>query len=1416
MLNRLKNRFAETHGVQFELVRHFLARFFDTGISAGSSDWMKVAAGVLAMLVSFAILGVRTYVRRYTDVMYFGTPDIYREMVRADLVSFIALAMLATALLALLEWQALFPSVGDYLAMAGLPVGARQIFAAKFTALVLLFTVYVLAATVAPALLFAGISGCKWQWNPSGIVNAWADFAALAGACVFVFFSLIALHGLLLNLLPGRIFARVSLAVQATLFIVSLAGLSLMGKQPGGAEWWPPVWFLGLWESIAAGRPGAGRNALLAIAIPPVVAVAAYLVSYHRYRRLLLEAPAPRGARRTRAGAWLLERWIRDPREEAAFAFLWKTLARSRVHRLILLAYAGLALGWIADGALDTPAPTLRDEGMYGLFAVLVPLGLAMLITLGLRYVFLLPVALEANWVFRIAAHDGRTAWLRAVERFVIWLGIVPVFLASLPAGIAIFGAPRAAAASVISLLAALIWFEALFRGWQKLPFTCSYLPGKRPVLFTVARYAIALPLLAPAGELILFGSRDLSAFMALITLLTAVWLRMRARRRNFWSGCDLRFEEQEDAAVMTLGLAPDEESGTRGAGSQPASEVPIFSGSLVDSRRRLPEELAEERDAESRGPARLIESILEDIRFGWRMIRRNPLFSAIVVMTLTVGIGVNASVFTAVNGLAFRPHVYKDPETFLRIVPQSRMLGTSRRASFAEYAAFRESSRTLRGLAAFTHFPAFIGLDNSAGAVGMAVSCNFFEVDGPRRILLGRLFTEEDCRSSGPPVVLVGEAFWRARLHSDPRAVGRTLEVNGRPVTLAGVVPERTAGWTRTLGWSRPPAVWVPFTLQTVFEQPGAKLYGDEELWLSLAGRLAPGFSRSQARAELDLLARRMDRLHAGRETAIRVTDGSWIEELEVTGSAQQWILMILLVGAFNLVLFISCANVATLLLARAASRRREIAIRLSMGAPRIRLIRMLVTEGMLLAALAGAASLFLIERIPAPLYRVVTGRAPDFPISPDWRTFFYLTAVVLLTGVLAGLAPALESLKVNLTGSLKGGAASGGGALVSGAAPRLQGLLVSAQVAMSMVLLVAAALFARAEQSTLRSDPGYLPAKVVVAPLYFSDGMTMRAAASRLAAIVQRVQALPGVHSVALSEGMPVFDHATVELRPPRRPDARQPVDLFSASPGFFETLGIPMIAGREFRLMETGSVIVSRRLARILWPRQDPVGQPLALPGGDLVTVAGVVRDVDPMRFGGSENPALYRPWRPTPVRNVLSVRFDAGEATGAAAVRAAIREVEPNLLAIAALAETWIDQLTEELWNVVALVLLLGVVAAVLATAGIYAAVSFAVSQRTRELGIRMALGARKADIIRHILLAGGKPVMKGLLAGLWLSVAVCAGLRQSFTASPVRLDTANPLPYCGAALLLALAALAAVLAPARRGAGARPLSSLGAE
>ncbi|HTS62315.1 MAG TPA: ADOP family duplicated permease [Candidatus Acidoferrales bacterium] len=1406
MKRRLREWLDETHGSAWELVRHFLLRFFDNDMITIPGEWQKVAVGIFASLVSVALALLSVYRDRYK---HFDSAPFaeYHQGVRDDLISFIAITMAVTALLTILQWQSLFPSLRDCLALAGLPARPREIFLAKFAALMVVFSAFVTSMTGMPAILFTYLVTGRWQENPGIFIYVAASFVALAGGCAFVFFTLVAIQGILLHLFRPHTFGRISLAVQAVLFVATVGAVPLMGRQPATAYWWPPLWFVHLWESMITGPAPLARNALLAIAIPAAVSILAYLLSYHRYRRMLLEARvSPPSARRAGLGPRLLERWIADPREQAAFAFIWKTLFRSRSHRLFLLAYAGAALGWITKGLLDTPPVNLRDEGLYGFTVVVAPVAVSILITLGLRYLFTLPVMLRANWVFQAVESEDRPAWNAAIERFVICTGILPVFAAGLPAAVAVLGPVRGPAATGLGLAAAVIFFERYFRDWRKLPFTCSYLPGKQPVWLLITRFAVGSTFLVPIAQLLLWASADVTSFIALSTGLAALWWRWRLRRRRLWSAATTLWDEQPAPAVEAIDLQrAKDDDGPLSLGSVRPS-VPEFGSSLIASRGLLPQSWREEIDEDRRSRA-LWETFWEDVRYGARLIRRNPLLSAVVVVTLTVGIGINASVFTVVDRVALKPLVHRDPESFLRLFPENQRTGHDRPVSYSEYIALRERNRSLRQLAAFRLFPALIGDEDTVGSPALAVSCNFFLVEGLDRPLLGRLIDANDCRAPGQlPVALISETVWRTRFQSDPKIIGRSARINNRTIPIVGVLSDRTSLWVQPVG------VWVPYTAQPFFDVDRNFFQEDAFLWLFLAGRLAPGYSRSQAEAEFNGLERQLDALEPGRRTAVETTDGSWMQTFELSAGGRELFLVSFFFGAFYLVLFIACANVATLLLSRAATRRREIAVRLSLGAPRIRLVRMLVTESVLLAALAGAASVYLLYHVPRPLFRHIAPRSPEIPMPPDWSVFAYVAIIVLLTGLASGLAPALESVKVDLAASMKGAGGTLGGS-VGGS--RVRGWLVTAQVAMSLVLLVEAALFGQSENHNLHSDPGYMPRHVVVAPLRFPDNTPPAAAEARYNRIAERLRALPGVRSVAVSDDAPMIDHYTVQVRPPARPDAVQPVDVYSASAGFMNTLGVPLVRGRDFLPTDRFAIVVSESLARTFFRRQDPVGKVLDFHGVP-VTIVGVARDVAPLRIGGSDNPPAWRTGITHPERVFLTVRFATPALASPASIRAAIREVDPNLVVISRNLQSWIDLVTDSMWNMVTLIVILGMVATALATSGIYGAVSFAVNQRMRDLGIRVALGATRATIVREVLVMGGKPVGRGLVIGAWISVAMAASLRENLKGSILRIDSTDPLVYGSAIVLLAVAAAIAMIGPAHRGSTSDPLDALRCE
>ena len=917
------------------------------------------------------------------------------------------------------------------------------------------------------------------------------------------------------------------------------------------------------------------------------------------------------------------------------------------------------------------PTPSLKNEGVYGMIVTAAPLALALLAVIALRRLFSLPVTHGAKWVFEIAEHDGPSAWLSAVDRFVICCGIAPVCLAGLPASIAVLGWQRALIVMVLVFLSAALWFEALFRKWRKLPFTCSYSASRRPFAVTLVQYGIASTLLAGIARLFLYCSLEPAALLSLVTLLLwSVW-QMRRKRRAAWSNTRILYDESEEPTVYPLQLDHFEPHPPVAASSSASPEAE-FAFRLTTSRSIIPKSLTSEI-AESIHNRTFFDSVREDLRHGLRLIRRDPIVSLVIIATLTAAIGINASVFTVVNGYFLRPHITNDPASFIEMTPATGSYGGPREASYAEYQAFRNGARSLRQLAAFLQFP--VSPLAKRKAPGLEVSCNFFAVEGLTHAELGRLFVKDDCLAPGQaPVAILSETTWRSRFASDPAIIGRTILVNNRSMPVVGVVPATTSGWM--VG----PAVTVflPYTAQPYLDPTSKPLQRRSALLARTRRTHRSGLQpRSGPRRTHRAGPTSRTKMNQGRTTRIETTDGSWVEWIELFADARFVLLSSFFFGAFNLVVLIACANVAVLLLSRAATRNREIALRLSFGAPRNRLVRMLVTESPRLAVVAGALSWIVINKLPEPLARYLMVRSPDFPLVPDWRVLAWISMLVFATGVLAGIAPATEALRLDLINSLKGF-----GGLVGGATgtKRALGYLVSAQVALSMVLVVGAGLLGQAEDRNLHADPGYDSRHIVVAmfwrPVLFN-------------AITDRILSVPGVRSVAYSQGIPLLNPDTVEISPPERADALQPVAVLTASPQFFKTMGIPLLSGREFVPGESNAAIVSKTLARLFWQWRSPLGRQLKLPDGTSLTIVGIAKDIDPLRFGGTDNPPLYRSVAANSAERVIAIRFDPRLKKPVPSIRAAIRQLEPDLPGTVRLMQKWIDQVTTEIWNFVSL-------------------------------------------------------------------------------------------------------------------------------
>jgi hypothetical protein len=569
----------ETHSPAFELRRHFFRRFFDSDLVSSAGQWQVVAVGVLGIALSLSIPMVQAYFHKYRLLQELDSPIPFHMAAIADHLFLIVLAMTLTGLVTAMQWPSLFPGLRDYLVMAGLPVRTRDVFVAKFTALLTYMGIFIAGLCVPPAVTLPLVmNGSYFEHGPTNVA---ALAISMLMASFFVFFTLVAVQGILLNVVPPSLFPGVSLLVQCTLFTVQICLLPFvlsvpsldkyMHLRPGLALWAPPVWFLGLDQWILGNRETYVQTlmhlALEAGAIAVLGALAAYLWSYRKQKVRLLETPT-----RARHDFALLRRWaerwtdrfLPEAPGHAVFGFTMVTLARSRLHRMVLTGFVAVAFALIAESFVSIVLGSSFHGFAVRTFAlrqaaVSAPLALSLFVLAGYRYLFRLPLELRANWVFRVHEIGNQAVLLSGMERFVLCLGVLPIVLLTLPLEIQIFGLLRGLAATLLAFLPSLIMQEVLLSGFEKIPFTSAYLPGMRPLVATVCLYGAGFG----AYVVILSGVittclEEPSYFLILFGSLVAIWARIRKNRLDDERVGGLEFEEVAEPDVQTLAIFRD------------------------------------------------------------------------------------------------------------------------------------------------------------------------------------------------------------------------------------------------------------------------------------------------------------------------------------------------------------------------------------------------------------------------------------------------------------------------------------------------------------------------------------------------------------------------------------------------------------------------------------------------------------------------------------------------------------------------------------------------------------------------------------------------------------------------------------------------------------------------------------------
>ena len=819
------------------------------------------------------------------------------------------------------------------------------------------------------------------------------------------------------------------------------------------------------------------------------------------------------------------------------------------------------------------------------------------------------------------------------------------------------------------------------------------------------------------------------------------------------------------------------------------------------------------------------METLIQDARFGLRMLFKSPGFTLVAVLSLALGIGANATIFTLVNAILLNPLPVRDAASLALVFTTDERNRQGFNAlmptSFPNFEDYRDHNETFESMAAWSNISVnFSGRGEPEQIQTEIVSGNFFDLLGVRPAA-GRFFIPEEDRTPGTHLVAVlSDGFWKRRFGADPSVVGATLTLNGNGFAVVGVTPPGFQG-VNTLGG---PDLWVPLMThpQVLTGFMAENLRDRRALLFNMGGRLKPGVTAGQAEASLKTIAANLEREypepnHGRSVTLLPIAQGAInpaIRRVFVMGGG-------LLMTVVGLVLLIACANVANLMLARATARRREIAVRLAIGAGRARLVRQLLTESLLLALVGGGAGLLL----------AVWGRdlllafRPDqvFPLQVDLpidsSVLGFTLAVSLLTGALFGLAPALQASRPDMVADLKDSTLrpEGGRRRLS-----LRSALVIGQVALSLVALIGAGLFLRSLGNTQRIDPGFEPDNLLVLSFDLgAQGYDLMRGEEFHRRALELTRAIPGVRSAALSTVLPIggggFGRTVYpEGRESTAGDSGVFVTVNTVSPGYFETLGTSLLSGRAFTDLDRQGaprvVVINDAMARRFWPGEEAVGKRFKFYGDEtFAEVIGIAETAKLFSLSEDPQPVCYTPvlqaYEPA---MILNVRASADASALLEPVRRRVQELDSTLPLVRVLtADTLLDQTLWAPRMTAALLLIFGFIALALAAVGLYGVMSYSVSRRTHEFGIRMALGAGSRDVLRLVLRQGMLLVAAGLGTGLVVALAA-----TRFIASLLYgVSAADPLTYAGVPLVLAATALLAAYLPARRATRVEPMIAL---
>ena len=813
-----------------------------------------------------------------------------------------------------------------------------------------------------------------------------------------------------------------------------------------------------------------------------------------------------------------------------------------------------------------------------------------------------------------------------------------------------------------------------------------------------------------------------------------------------------------------------------------------------------------------------VIENFVQDLRFGMRMLRRSPGFSMLAILCLTLGIGANAAVFSWIEGILFRPYpLVEHQERLVALAGTARGEAGGTPLSWPDFLDLQKSCTLVDSFIVTKIMGTTLSLgDRAERTIGSIVSANYFDAIGVHPIL-GRGFARgEDVGSNAHPVTVISYQLWQSRFKGDPAIIGKTQRLNGIEHTIVGVAPEGFLG--TFVGWGM--QFWVPASMEETFEGGPYKLEDRDARWIEAYVRLKPGVTIGQAQQEMSAVAARLesDFPATNRGRGIKLWP-LWQTPFNNAGTLLPTLGIMLAVVVF--VLLIACANVGNLLLVRAFTRRHEMTVRVAVGANRGRLLQQLVTEGLILSAAAATGGLLFAHWCRHALVLLFPARggvAMTLPGEIDWRVLALSAGVCLVTTLLLGLVPAMQTGKIDLAGAMK----SEMSGVVGGSRGKswLRSSLVVLQVSLSFLLLVGAGLLMLSLQRIRNLDPGFTTRGVLFTAVDLRGaGYDAIRAKTFDDELIERVQALPGVESAALARATPLsygsFSSSAIAVDGYQAPPEEQPaVEYNQVGPGYFATMGIPVLSGREFTRAdnETAALVavVNDVMAARYWRGGDPVGKRLQVKG-QWLQVVGVAKVSKYQSVRENPKPFFYVPLRQDfSVGAALNIRTRMPAETIATELAREVHTLDANLAPYEVISlQEQMDRSTSPQRVAVTLLGILGGLALLLATVGLYAVMSYTISQGTREFGLRMALGAGAWTLLRQVLSRGLALTGVGVLLG----IVVALGTTRLLGNLLYRVSPRDPAAFGSALVVMAVASLAACFWPAWRATRTDPARAL---